>query len=103
MQALRNLLNICLHTSFDHRIFDLYVYKVTKVFKRTVFQCSRKLPTLYRTFGQTESESLSDRLIFCLTEKQSVRFGQIIKDGCVCVCVGGGGGGGRRGEGGFYS
>ena len=24
-------------------------------------QCSRKLPTLYRTFGQTEYESLSDR------------------------------------------
>ena len=54
-------------------------------------QCSRKLPTLYRTFGQTEYESLSDRQNFCLTEKQSVRFGKIIKGGG-CVCVWGGGG-----------
>ena len=44
-------------------------------------QCSRKLPTLYRTFGQTEYESLSDRQNFCLTEKQSARFGKIIKGG----------------------
>ena len=55
-----------------------------------IIQCSRKLPTLYRTFGQTEYESLSDRQNFCLTEKQSARFGKIIK-GSVCVCVWGGG------------
>ena len=59
-------------------------------------QCSRKLPTLYRTCGQTEYESLSDRQNFSLTEKQSARFGKIIKGG-VCVCVCGGGGGGREG------
>ena len=63
------------------------------VIKTYVGQCSRKLPTLYRTFGQTEYESLSDRQNFCLTKKQSARFGKIIKGGG-CVCVGGGGGGG---------
>ena len=59
-----------------------------------VLQCSRKLPTLYRTFSQTEYESLSDRQNFCLTEKQSARFwknhqGRRV---CMCVCVWGGGG-----------
>ena len=58
-------------------------------------QCSRKLPTLYRTFGQTEYESLSDRQNFSLTEKQSARFWKNHQgwQGCVCVCVWGGGGG----------
>ena len=32
-------------------------------------QCSRKLLRLYRTIGQTESESLPDRTNFYLTEK----------------------------------
>ena len=57
----------------------------------STIQCSRKLPTLYRTFGQTEYESLSDRQKFCLTEKQSGWFGKIIKGR---VCEGGSWGGG---------
>ena len=40
------------------------------------YQCSRKLTKPYRTFGQTGSESLSDRRKFCLTEKKS-RFEEI--------------------------
>ena len=68
-------------------------------FKRTFtyFQCSRKLPTLYRTFGQTEYESLSDRQNFCLTKKQSARFWKNHQGRRGCVFVGGGGGGGGGG------
>ena len=55
----------------------------------TIKQCSRKLPTLYRAFSQAEYEKLSDRQIFCLTEKQSAQFGKIIK-GSGCGGEGGG-------------
>ena len=42
--------------------------------RRWLEQCSRKLQRPYRTFGQTESESLPDRSNFYLTELLSAHF-----------------------------
>ena len=93
-------IHVYMYRSFFHDVFPGSINRTGEAWPSImisstiiyyVYQCSRKLPTLYRTFGQTEYESLSDRQNFCLTEKQSARFWKNHQGRRVCVCVCGGG------------